>query len=60
MSSCIDRNYRLTLSEHLINMSDNDDKDVVEMISLEVMMAALVVMTVRMLLSPSFFVKLEE
>lgn len=60
MSSCIDRNYRLTLSEHLINMSDNDDKDVVEMIRLEVMMAALVVMTVRMLLSPSFFVKLEE
>lgn len=60
MSSCIDRNYRLTLSEHPINMSDNDDKDVVEMISLEVMMAALVVMTVRMLLSPSFFVKLEE
>ena len=41
-------------------MSDNDDKDVVEMIKLEVMMAALVVMTVRMLLSPSFFVKLEE
>lgn len=60
MSSCIDRNYRLTLSEHPINMSDNDDKDVVEMIRLEVMMAALVVMTVRMLLSPSFFVKLEE